>query len=115
MNKDNILFEYIKNHQYDKLIATIKSDIKYDLNEMDESGVYLIQYAVLFRQRDIVALLISKNCKLDILDSDGRSIFYIPIKFGYNEIVSILINFSNVVVGVPLLDMLDSYSNIPLE
>jgi len=115
MNKDNILFEYIKNHQYDKLIATIKSDIKYDLNEMDESGIYLIQYAVLFRQRDIVALLISKNCKLDILDSEGRSIFYIPIKFGYNEIVSILINFSNVVVGVPLLDMLDSYSNIPLH
>jgi len=115
MNKEKVLFEYIKNHQYDKLINAIKSDIKYDLNEVDESGVHLIQYAILFRQRDIVALLISKNCKLDILDSDGRSIFFVPIKFGYNEIVSLLINFSNVVVGVPLLEMLDSYSNIPLH
>lgn len=114
-NKEKILFEYIKNHQYDKLISAIKSDNKYDLNEVDESGIYLIQYAILFRQRDLVALLISKNCKLDILDSDGRSIFYVPIKFGYNEIVSLLINFSNVVVGVPLLEMLDSQHNIPLH
>jgi ankyrin repeat protein len=115
MNKEKVLFEYIKNHQYDKLITAIKSDNKYDLNEMDETGVYLIQYAILFRQRDLVALLISKNCKLDILDSDGRSIFFVPIKFGYNEIVSMLINFSNVVVGVPLLEMLDFHLNIPLH
>ena len=114
-SKEKILFDFIKNHQYDKLINIIKTDDKIDLNEIDESGLYLIQYAILFRQKDLVALLISKGCKLDILDSDGRSIFYVPIKFGYNEIVKLLINFSNVVVGIPLLEMQDNKQNIPIH
>ena len=112
---EKILFEYIKNHQYEKIIKAIKSNINYDLNNVDETGSYLIQYAILFRQKDIIALLISKNCKLDVLDSDGRSIFFIPIKYGYDEIVSLLINFSNTVIGIPLLEILDNHSNIPLH
>jgi ankyrin repeat protein len=114
-SKGKILFDLIKNHQYDKIITIIKSDDKIELNDIDESGLYLIQYAILFRQKDLVALLISKGCKLDVLDSDGRSIFYVPIKFGYNEIVRLLINFSNVVVGIPLLEMQDNKLNIPIH
>lgn len=113
-NKYN-LFELIKSHQYSKLIDIIKSDENIDLNEVDETNTYLIQYAILFRQKQLVALLISKGCKLDIMDSDGRSIFYIPIKYGYNEIVSLLINFSDVVIGIPLLELLDKNKNIPLH
>lgn len=110
-----ILFDLIKKHDYNKLINIIKSNKDIDLNEVDENGIYLIQYAILFRQKDIVALLITRNCKLDILDSDGRTIFYIPIKFGYNEIVNILISFSNTVIGIPLLLVQDSKMNIPLH
>jgi ankyrin repeat protein len=109
------LFELIKNHQYEHLIDIIKSDPNIDINEPDETGSYLIQYAILFRQKDLVALLISKNCKLDVLDSDGRSIFFIPVKFGYDEIVKLLINFSNVVIGIPLLELQDKFLNIPLH
>jgi ankyrin repeat protein len=108
-------FELIKSHQYSKLIDIIKSDENIDLNEVDETNTYLIQYAILFRQKQLVALLISKGCKLDIMDSDGRSIFYIPIKYGYNEIVSLLINFSDVVLGIPLLELQDKNKNIPLH
>lgn len=115
MSKEKDLFNLIKNHQYDKLIRIIKEDPNIDLNEVDETNTYLIQYAILFRQKDILALLISRNCKLDILDSEGRNIFYIPIKFGYIEIVNILINFSNIVIGIPLLEMQDKYQNIPLH
>ena len=110
-----MLFDLIKKHEYSKLINIIKNNKDIDLNEVDETGVYLIQYAILFRQKDIVAILITRNCKLDILDSDGRGIFYIPIKFGYNDIVSILINFSNTVIGIPLLLVQDSKMNIPLH
>jgi ankyrin repeat protein len=110
-----MLFDLIKKHEYSKLINIIKNNNNIDLNEVDETGIYLIQYAILFRQKDIVALLISRNCKLDILDSDGRGIFYIPIKFGYNDIVNILINFSNIVIGIPLLLVQDSKMNIPLH
>ena len=115
MSKEKQLFKYIKNHQYDDLIKLIKSDDKIDLNEQDDNGVYLIQYAIMFGQRDIIALLISRNCKLDIIDSEGKGIFYLPIKFGYIEIIRLLINFSNVVVGIPLLEMQDSLSNIPIH
>lgn len=115
MSKEKDLFNLIKNHQYDKLIRIIKEDPNIDLNEVDETNTYLIQYAILFRQKNILALLISRNCKLDILDSEGRNIFYIPIKFGYIEIVDILINFSNIVIGIPLLEMQDNFQNIPLH
>ena len=109
------LFELIKNHQYAQFISIIKLDQTLDLNEVDDSGVYLIQYAIIFRQIDIVSLLISRNCKLDILNSDGRNIFYVPIKFGYIDIVRLLINFSNITIGIPLLELQDRNMNIPLH
>lgn len=112
---DQTLFNLIKSHQYDKLINIIKIDDKIDLNIIDESGTYLLQYIILFRQKDLLALVISRNCKLDILDSDGRSIFFVPIKFGYNDIVKLLINFSNIVIGIPLLELQDNKKNIPLH
>lgn len=115
ISQEKQLFEYIKNHDYDKVINIIKSNLTLDLNEPDDSGTYLIQYAILFRSKDILALLISRNCRLDVLDNDGRNIFYIPIKYGYLEIVKILINFSNVVIGIPLLEMQDKFFNIPLH
>jgi ankyrin repeat protein len=115
IEKEKIIFDLIKNHKYDKLINIIKSDNTIDLNIIDETGTYLIQYAIIFRQKDLIALLISKNCKLDILDSDGRNIYYIPIKFGYDEIVKLLINFSNIVIGIPLLEVQDINKNIALH
>ena len=72
---DQNLFNLIKNHQYDKLISLIKNNENLDLNIIDETGTYLLQYVILFRQKDLLALMITRNCKLDILDSDGRSIF----------------------------------------
>jgi ankyrin repeat protein len=112
---EQIIFNLIKNHQYDKLIELIKSNTTLDLNIIDETGTYLIQYIILFRQKDLLALMITRNCKLDILDSDGYNIFYIPIKFGYVEIVKLLINFSNVIIGIPLLELQDNKLNIALH
>jgi ankyrin repeat protein len=114
-SREQLIFNLIKSHQYDKLITLIKEDETLDLNILDETNTYLIQYVILFRQKDLLALLITRNCKLDILDSEGNSIFYIPIKFGYNDIVRLLINFSNVVIGIPLLELQDDRLNIPLH
>jgi ankyrin repeat protein len=109
------LFNLLKNHEYEQFIQIIKSNDNIDLNEPDELGNYLIHYAILYKQKDIVALLISKKCKLNILDNDGYSIFYTPIKMGYIDIVNILIYFSNIVIGIPLLEFQDKYLNIPLN
>ena len=109
------LFNLIKNEEYDKLINIIKNDNKHDINDYDDTNTYLIQYAILYRQKNIVALLISKGCKLDIIDSDGRSILYIPIKYYYIEIVKILISFSITTIGIPLLEIQDKFLNIPIH
>jgi len=109
------LFNLIKNHKYTDIIKLIKTTDNINLNEPDDSGNYLIHYAILFKQIDILALLISKKCKLDILDNDGYGIFYIPIKMNYIEIIKMLLYFNNIVVGIPLLEFQDKYLNTPLN
>ena len=109
------MFQLIKEHKYTDLIELINNDEKLDLNEKDDNNNCLIHYAILFRNIDIITLLISKKCKLDILDSDDRSIFYIPIKFNYTDIIDILLQYSNNVIGLPLLELQDKYLYIPLH
>ena len=111
----NNLFNLIKNHDYENFLNTIKLNEDIDLNIPDDIGLYLIHYAILFKQNDIVALLISKKCKLDLLDNEGFGIFYVPIKLGYIEIIKLLIYFSNIVIGIPLLEFQDKYFNIPIN
>lgn len=110
-----LIFKLIKESGNNNKILDILSTNKIDLNEPDESNTYLIQYAILFRNIEIVKALIDKKCKLDILDSDGRSLFYIPIKYTYIDIIELLINASNLIVGIPLLELQDKYLNIPLH
>jgi ankyrin repeat protein len=109
------MFQLIKEHKYTDLIELINTDNKLDINEKDDTNTYLIHYAILFRNIDIITLLISKKCKLDILDSDGRSIFYIPIKFNYIDIVNLLLEYSNTIIGIPLLELQDKFLYIPLH
>lgn len=113
--ESKILFDLIKNHKYSNLISILKNDILIDVNICDDTNTYLIHYAIIFNQINIIALLINRNCKLDILDSDGRSILYIPIKFNYLEIFKLLINFSNITIGIPLLEIQDKYMNVPIH
>ena len=109
------MFQLIKEHKYTELIELINNDEKLDLNYKDDNNNCLIHYAILFRNIDIITLLISKKCKLDILDSDNRSIFYIPIKFNYTDIIDILLQYSNNIIGLPLLELQDKYLYIPLH
>ena len=109
------MFKLIKEHNYSELIDLINNNDKLDLNEKDDTNTYLIHYAILFRNIDIIALLLSKKCKLDILDSDGRNIFYIPIKFNYTNIIELLLKYSNTIIGIPLLELQDKYYHIPLH
>ena len=86
MENNIILFDYVKNHQWDKFLDLIKKDETIDINIRDSNFNYLIQYAIMFNKKDITTLLINRGCKLDIIDADGRSILFNPIKFNYIEI-----------------------------
>ena len=76
------LFNLIKNHNYDELIKHLKDlDPSIDLNLRDEYNEYLLSYAVLYNNLNIVKLIIDKGGKIDITDNEHRSILYLCIKY----------------------------------
>ena len=77
----------IKDHQWDKFIEYLKNNEDVDVNIRDSTDNYLINYAIIFNKIDAVSILIYRGSRLDITDNDGRSILYIPIKYGFNKII----------------------------
>ena len=104
---DNNLFELIKNHKYDKIKEIINMETNIDLNITDKSGIYLIEYIIMYNNIDLLALSLTKNIKLDILTNDGYTLLYYPIKYNYIEIVKLLLYFNNINIGISLLDLID--------
>jgi len=75
----------------------------------DEFNNYLIQYLTTYNLTDIVSYILNnREIRLDILDNDGRNLFYIPIKFNYIELLQILIEYDKNNIGVSLLEIRDN-------
>ena len=115
MNNNIILFDMIKDHQWEKFIEYLKNNEDVDVNIRDETDNYLINYAILFNKIDAVSILIHRGSKLDITDTDGRSILYIPIKYAFNKILDLLLHFNETNIGISLIDIKDMNENIPLH
>lgn len=115
MNTNIILFDMIKEHQWEKFIEYLKSNEDVDVNIRDDTDNYLINYAILFNKIDAVSILIHRGSKLDITDNDGRSILYVPIKYGFNKILDLLLHFNETNIGISLIDIKDRNENIPLH
>lgn len=115
MREVRILFDFIKRHEWEKFIELIKDNEEIDVNVKDDTGNYLIQYTVLFNQKKALSLLISRGARVDVTDNDNRSIIYYAIKYGYTEILKLLLNFNSVSIGIPLVDIQDSNGRIPLH
>lgn len=110
-----ILFNLVKNHKWDKLIEFLKENDDVDVNIRDDSNNYLINYAVIFNNLDAMSLLIHRGSKLDIIDNDGRSILYIPIKYGFIKMLNLLLYFNKTNIGISLIDIKDKNNNIPIH
>jgi len=115
LENTNILFDLIKNHHWDKFIEFVEKHDNINVNLRDNGNTYLIQYATLHNQKDIVSILINRGAKLDITDFDGRSILFIPIKYGYNEILELLLHFSKSSIGLSLIDIQDNSGHTALH
>ena len=110
------LFELIKNNKLkefkDKIINL---DPSIDINLRDNYNEYLLSYAILYNNLELVKLLIEKGAKIDILDTEHRCILYTCIKYGYNDITSFLIKTNNDIIGINILDIKDRNNRIPLH
>jgi len=84
------------------------------VNVKDDHGNYLIFFAIIMNNRKIVKKLIEYGARLDILDSEGYSILYHPIKFNYIEIIDILIDNDKKTVGISLINIKDIKSAVPI-
>lgn len=111
----NDLFALIKDiNSTDKIIDLI-SDGEYDLNMRDASNNYLLTYAIVQNNKKLVSELLKHDIKLDIFDNDGRSILYDSIRFGYIDLLKLLLDKNASLVGINILDMLDKRGLAPLH
>lgn len=99
MENTNV-FNLISLQKWNEIIKMINKNDNFDINIRDNSSYYLINYAIMFNNFDLVQLLIKRNCKLDILDEDNRNILFLPIKFGYNSILELILKNNNIGVDI---------------
>ena len=115
MEHNRILFDLIKKHKWDDFSNYLKNNEDIDVNIRDNSNNYLIHYAIIYNHKNTVSMLIHRGSRLDITDSNGRSILYIPIKHNYVDILSLLLYFNKTNIGISLVDIVDKNNNIPLH
>ena len=104
----------IKNHEYDKFQKYLKNNPDVDINIIDENNNYLINYIINYNKVDLLSILILKKVKLNIISTDGYSIFYNPIKYGFYDIIKLLLYFNDT-NNINLLNLIDNYNKIPLH
>lgn len=114
-NINKKLFGLLKDHKWDEFSKYVSSIEYIDLNIRDDQNNYLLTYAVLYNKPDIVKLLIDKGARIDILDNEDRSILYIAIKYDYQEIIDILLEYNKNSIGIFLFDIRDRNNNVPIH
>jgi ankyrin repeat protein len=109
-----LLFIYARNHEWDKFKKIVELNKTIDLN-FRYNNTYLLTYAVNFNKIDIVRFLFEHNVKYDITDTKGRSILYVAIKNNFTEIINIILEYSQKLIGLNITNIRDYQNNIPLH
>ena len=115
MDINNNLFNLIKSQKWNDFLELLNKNPDVNVNIRDTSNNYLIQYAILFNNIESVKLILKRQCKLDILDIDGRTLLHNPIKYGYNSILETLLSNEKDTVGISLLDHFDNKGLFPIH
>lgn len=108
------LFKLINNHDVNGFLQYISSSDDVNVNIKDRHGNYLINLAVAMNNIPIIKKLIDAGCRLDILDIDGYSILYVPIKFSFIEVIDTLIEYNKMAIGFSLVNLKDVNNNSPI-
>jgi len=117
MEEEINLFEYIRSNNVSQLIELLnnKSITNLDVNVADINDNYLLSYAIMNNNIELINALISRGATLDIVDSDSKSILFIPIKYHYNNILKILLEQDKNIIGISLTEIKDREGFIPLH
>lgn len=117
MNKYKLLFELLKGGKYAEFKKLLDKVDNTQINIKDDNHNYLITYAIARNNIEIVKLLLDKEAKTDIYDQEGKTILYLPIKYAYNEILTLLLHHDTTITHyhTKMVDIKDSQNNIPLH
>lgn len=109
------LFNMIKQNEIIKLISFINNEKSIDLNIKDNANNYFINYVILLNNKTLLTTVIENGARLDVTDEHGRSILYIPIKFGYIDIINTIVEYDKTIVGINVIDIQDKFGNNALH
>ena len=115
MNNKEEIFINLRNKKFDVIEKYIEKNLDLDYNIKDVAGTYLLSYIVTLNEIKILKKLLKTNIKIDIFDTDGKSILYIPIKFGYYEIIELLLDYGEKTIGIPIYTITDINGNTALH
>jgi ankyrin repeat protein len=115
MESNKLLFKLLKTNDLESFKDVLNSDPTIDVNIRDENNNYLLTHAVNMANVTIIQLLIDRGSRLDIIDNDDRSILYIPIDRGLDNILELLLRLGKLMIGIPAIDIGDKNNNIPLH
>lgn len=107
---NNMIFDLIKNQDFISIEKLIKTKKMTDFDIRDNNYNYFIQYLITYNQFKILQLILNKEdttIRLDIMDTDGRSILYNCIKFNYIEMIDILLTYNKNNIGISIIDIKD--------
>jgi len=91
-------------NNFKKILETIN---QYYLNITDSKNNYVLNYVITLNKLNIVRLLLEKGSRLDILDNDGMSILFVPIKYNYDELFDLLISHDKKMIGISIVNIKD--------
>lgn len=115
MNEINEIFRQAKNNKWELLKEKLLEDETYDANIKDSQNNYLLTYATLNNNIEIVKLLVEKDCHIDILDGESKSILHISIKYDYQDMIDTLLEINEKSIGISLLDLRDNDDRLPIH
>ncbi len=118
MEENTLLIKLLQDNRwndFEKKFDELKKDSSFDFFIKGITGNYLIYYAIMYNHLPSLKKILETECILDILDSDGRSILYLPIKHQYHNILEILIKKNEESIGVSIIDIIDKHNDNPLN
>lgn len=110
------LFEVIRKgteEQFVKALSQLTVD-QIDISTKDTGGNSIIFDAITRGYTKAVKLILEFDPRLDVLDTEGYSLLYYPIKQNDMEILSILLAADADSIGASLSDIGDKIKNVPL-
>ena len=112
--KDKII-KFIENNEYNKAFQIIQSNKSFNINIYNKNNISLFELVINSNNIKIINLLFSRNVNLDILDIDGKTLLYQPIKFNNIQLLELILKYNNKSVGINILDLKDNYGSYSIH